>query len=136
MPYKTLINVIPYHEATRYKRITYVQCKKACGRKNCRTCEGVQPRHGPYWYLITWDPSRHKQRTVYIGKQLPAEAAAALRAKQCPADLQAASLHQQVQTLRDELVCCTQEKTSLQEQLRQVTADLQALQTRRRRDAA
>lgn len=40
MTIKLLINVIPYEDDTRYKRVTYEQVKKACGKRSCGKCGG------------------------------------------------------------------------------------------------
>ena len=86
MKTKTLINVIPYEDDTRYKRVTYEQVKKACGKRSCRTCGGERLAHGPYWYRAEWDADGRKKRTVYVGKELPPEAEDALLAKRFLSD--------------------------------------------------
>ena len=48
MRVRTLINVVPFEEDVRYKRITYEQVKKSCSKSGCSTCGGVQLAHGPY----------------------------------------------------------------------------------------
>jgi Domain of unknown function (DUF4094) len=82
----TRINVVPLAEGIRYRRVTYVQVKKACGKKMCSVCHGSMRAHGPYWQLVEWDKTRRKKRTTYIGKQLPPEAEAALRRQRRSAD--------------------------------------------------
>ena len=87
MKTKTLINVIPYEDDTHYKRVTYEQVKKSCGKKSCRKCGGERLEHGPYWYRAEWDADGRKKRTIYIGKELPSDAEDALLAKRFLSDL-------------------------------------------------
>lgn len=42
--------------------------KNSCGRKNCATCGGSRPAHGPYWYMCI--SRKGKWRRIYIGKDL------------------------------------------------------------------
>ena len=81
MKARTLINVVPFEEGIRYKRITYEQVKKSCGKSGCTTCGGTRLAHGPYWQLAEWDEAGKKKRTRYIGKELPPEAEEALTIK-------------------------------------------------------
>lgn len=63
MKVRTLINVVPFEEDIRYKRITYEQVKKSCGKSGCTTCHGTRLAHGPYWQLVEWDEKGKKKRT-------------------------------------------------------------------------
>lgn len=55
-------------ESFKFKNRVYELRLNACGKKNCSTCQGNIPRHGPYWYLcIPWGG---KWRRIYIGKEL------------------------------------------------------------------
>jgi len=81
MKVRTLINVVPFEDEVRYKRITYEQVKKSCGKSGCTTCRGTKLAHGPYWQLVEWDETGKKKRTRYIGKELPPEAEEALTIK-------------------------------------------------------
>jgi hypothetical protein len=78
MKVRTLINVVPFEENIRYKRVTYEQVKKSCGKSGCRTCGGTRLAHGPYWQLVEWDEAGRKKRTRYIGKELSPETEEAL----------------------------------------------------------
>jgi predicted ATPase/DNA-binding SARP family transcriptional activator len=51
--------------------ITYRQQYRRCGKKSCSRCAPGQPGHGPYWYASWWENGR--QRTSYVGKDLPAD---------------------------------------------------------------
>ncbi len=86
MKTKTLINVLPFEEGVHYKRVTYEQVKKSCGKAGCTTCGGTRLAHGPYWQLVEWDERGKKKRSRYIGKELPAEAEEALTIKRFLSD--------------------------------------------------
>lgn len=55
-------------ESFKFKKRVYELRLNACGKKNCRTCQGNIPRHGPYWYMCV--PWGGKWRRIYIGKDL------------------------------------------------------------------
>lgn len=55
-------------ESFKFKGRIYELRRNACGKRNCNTCSGTIPRHGPYWYLCT--PWGGKWRRIYIGKDL------------------------------------------------------------------
>lgn len=59
---------IPLHVATFKQELI------ACGKSKCGTCGGTKPTHGPYWFAY-WQEGK-KKRHVYVGKILPAAAAA------------------------------------------------------------
>ena len=86
MKVRTLINVVPFEEGIRYKRITYEQVKKSCGKSGCGTCGGTRLEHGPYWQLVEWDEAGKKKRTRYVGKELPPEADEAFTIKRFLSD--------------------------------------------------
>jgi hypothetical protein len=86
MKVKTLINVIPYEDNTRYTCITDEQVRKACGKRSSQTCGGKRLAHSPYWYKCERDADGRKKRTGYVGKELPAETADAWLAKRLLAD--------------------------------------------------
>jgi len=98
-----LINVIPFERGAKYKRVTYEQVKKACGKPGCRTCRGTELAHGPYWQLVEWDEKGHRSRTRYVGKHLPEEAQEALIARGFLADPSFRRLVHQTDRLVEEL---------------------------------
>ena len=124
MKLKTLINVIPYEDDTHYKRITYEQVKKACGKRSCRTCGGERLTHGPYWYKCEWDANGRKKRTVYVGKELPPEAAEALLAKRFLTDPAFRTLVYQTQDLQDDLARRKKENAFLHQRIARLEAEL------------
>lgn len=124
MTVKTLINVIPYDEDTRYKRITYEHVKKACGKRSCRTCGGERLAHGPYWYKCEWDADGRKKRTVYVGKELPPEAEEALLAKRFLSDPAFRTLVYQTQDLHDDLTRRKKENACLHHKIARLEAEL------------
>jgi len=124
MKVKTLINVIPYEDDTRYKRITYEQVKKACGKRSCRTYGGERLMHGPYWYKCEWDADGRKKRTVYVGKELPAEAEEALLAKRFLSDPSFRALVHQAQDLQDDLARRKKENAFLHQRVARLEAEL------------
>jgi len=103
METRTLINVVPYEEGTRYKRVTYEQVKKSCGKRGCSTCHGIELAHGPYWQLVEWDEAGRKKRTRYIGKALPPEAEEALLFKRFLTDPNFRQLVHESEGLRQDL---------------------------------
>jgi hypothetical protein len=122
-----LINVIPYKERTRTKRITYEQVKKACGKTSCRVCHGVRPAHGPYWYKVEWDAHAHKQRTLYIGKTLPADAEEALLTTRLLADPTLRYRLSHTQQLSDALARQQRENIALRAQIVRLETALAAV---------
>lgn len=130
MTVKTLINVIPYDEDTRYKRITYEHVKKACGKRSCRTCGGERLAHGPYWYKCEWDADGRKKRTVYVGKELPPEAEEALLAKRFLSDPSFRALVHQTQDLYDDLTRRQKENAFLHQRIARLEAELAEERTR------
>lgn len=127
MSTQTLINVIPYEEHTRTKRVTYEQVKKACGKASCRVCRGVRPAHGPYWYKVEWDADTHTQRTLYIGKTLPADAEEALLTKRLLSDPTFRHRLDHTQQLSDALAHQQRENTALRAQIVRLEATLAAV---------
>lgn len=130
MKIKTLINVIPYEDDTRYKRVTYEQVKKACGKRSCRTCGGERLAHGPYWYRCEWDADGRKKRTVYVGKELPAEAEEALLAKRFLSDPSFRTLVHQTQDLHDDLSRRKKENAFLRQRIARLEAELAEVRAR------
>lgn len=124
MKIKFLINVIPYEDDTRYKRVTYEQVKKACGKRSCGKCGGERLAHGPYWYRAEWDADDRKKRTVYIGKELPVEAEDALLAKRFLSDPSFRVLVHQTQDLHDDLSRCKKENSFLHQKIARLEAEL------------
>ena len=124
MKTKMLINVIPYEDDTRYKRVTYEQVKKACGKRSCRTCGGERLAHGPYWYRAEWDADGRKKRTVYVGKELPPEAEDALLAKRFLSDPSFRALAHQTQDLQAELSRRKKENVFLHQKVARLEAEL------------
>jgi hypothetical protein len=124
MKTKTLINVIPYEDDTHYKRITYEQVKKACGKRSCQTCGGERLAHGPYWYRAEWDADGRKKRTIYVGKELPAEAEDALLAKRFLSDPSFRALVHQTQDLHDDLSRRKKENAFLHQKIARLEAEL------------
>ncbi len=57
--------VIAQHKDGKY---FYQLEKTECGKKPCRCHDGVEYRHGPYWYAY-WREGK-RIRSVYIGKRL------------------------------------------------------------------
>lgn len=50
--------------------VTYQLKKISCGKQRCKKgCARGVPSHGPYWYAISWERGKVKQR--YVGKELP-----------------------------------------------------------------
>jgi hypothetical protein len=50
--------------------VTYQLKMISCGKARCRKgCAIGNPSHGPYWYAVTWENGKTKQR--YVGKELP-----------------------------------------------------------------
>jgi signal-transduction protein with cAMP-binding, CBS, and nucleotidyltransferase domain len=124
MKVKMLINVIPYEDDTRYKRVTYEQVKKACGKRSCRTCDGERLAHGPYWYKCEWDADGHKKRTVYVGKELPPEAEEALLAKRFLSAPSFRALVHQAQDLHEDLSRRKKENAFLHQKIARLEAEL------------
>ena len=130
MKTKMLINVIPYEDYTHYKRVTFEQVKKACGKRSCRTCGGERLAHGPYWYKCEWDADGRKKRTVYVGKELPAEAEEALLAKRFLTDPSFRALVHQTQDLQGELSRRKKENAFLHQRIARLEAELAEARTR------
>jgi hypothetical protein len=124
MKTKTLINVIPYEDDTHYKRVTYEQVKKACGKRSCGKCGGNRLAHGPYWYRAEWDAEGRKKRTIYVGKELPAEAEEALLAKRFLSDPTFRTLVHQTQDLHDDLSRRKKENAFLHQRIARLEAEL------------
>lgn len=55
-------------ESFKFQDRVYELRLNSCGKQNCRTCSGREPRHGPYWYLCV--PWGGKWRRIYLGKDL------------------------------------------------------------------
>jgi hypothetical protein len=137
MKTKTLINVIPYEDDTHYKRVTFEQVKKSCGKRSCGVCGGVRLAHGPYWYRAEWDPHGAKKRTVYVGKELPPEAEEALLVKRMLTDPQFRTLVHQSADLADELTRRKKEVNFLHGKVARLEAELADARARApRRDLA
>ena len=130
MKTKTLINVIPYEDNTRYKRVTFEQVKKACGKRSCHTCGGERLAHGPYWYKCEWDADGYKKRTVYVGKELPPEAEEALLAKRFLSDPSCRALVHQTQDLQEDLARRKKENAFLNQRIARLKAELAEARTR------
>ena len=124
MRVRTLINVVPFEEDVRYKRITYEQVKKSCGKSGCNTCGGVQLAHGPYWQLVKWDEAGRKKRTRYIGKELPAEAEEALTIKRFLGDPNFRQLIHATEDLLQDLDRRRREIAHLNQKVARLEADL------------
>lgn len=56
-------------------QVTYHQQYRRCGKAACSRCATGGPGHGPYWYAF-WS-ERGRSHSRYLGKQLPADVAAA-----------------------------------------------------------
>ncbi len=124
MKTKTLINVIPYEDDTHYKRVTYEQVKKACGKRSCGKCGGNRLAHGPYWYRAEWDAEDRKKRTIYVGKELPADAEDALLAKRFLSDPSFRALVHQPQDLQADLSRRKKENAFLHQKIARLEAEL------------
>jgi hypothetical protein len=124
MTIKFLINVIPYEDDTRYKRVTYEQVKKACGKRSCGKCGGDRLAHGPYWYRAEWDAEDRKKRTIYVGKELPVEAEDALLAKRFLSDPSFRLLVHQTQDVQADLSRRKQENAFLHQKIARLEAEL------------
>lgn len=124
MKTKTLINVIPYEDDTHYKRVTYEQVKKSCGKRGCRKCGGARLEHGPYWYRAEWDADGRKKRTIYIGKELPSDAEDALLAKRFLSDPSFRSLVHQTENLLEDLARRKKENSFLHQKIARLEAEL------------
>ncbi len=117
------ITVISREDA-HAKRLTYEQVMRSCGKRSCQTCGGTRRAHGPYWYKSEWNPETKKKRMVYIGKELPVEAAEALRDRQLWADpafrafvYRAADVQADVARHQEEIKILSQTVTRLEEKL-------------------
>ncbi len=55
-------------ESFRFQNRIYELRRNSCGKKNCATCDGVRPAHGPYWYLCV--SCRRRWTRIYLGKDL------------------------------------------------------------------
>lgn len=124
MRVKTLINVVPFEEGVHYKRITYEEVKKSCGKSGCNTCGGTNLAHGPYWYRAEWDERGKKKRTKYIGKELPPEAEEALTIKRFLTDSSFRGLIHKTEELLENLEHRKKENAHLNQKVARLEADL------------
>lgn len=52
--------------------VTFAQQLINCGKDRCRKgCASGRASHGPYWYAYGWSRKTGKERSLYIGKELP-----------------------------------------------------------------
>src|SRR5450755_1797439 len=78
-------------------KVTYHQQVSYCGKPRCKKCrEGTG--HGPYWYSYQTVDGRTSR--TYVGKNLPAEALAAIEGLQPPAPVYQSELEQEKATIR------------------------------------
>lgn len=124
MKVRTLINVVPFEEGARYKRVTYEQVKKSCGKSGCGTCGGIRLAHGPYWQLVEWDEAGKKKRTRYVGKALPPEAQEALTIKRFLSDANFRRLIHATDDLLQDLERQRREISHLNQKVARLEADL------------
>lgn len=124
MKLRTLMNVVPFEEGIQYKRITYEQVKKSCGKRGCTTCGGTRLAHGPYWQIVEWDEAGKKKRTRYVGKELPAEAQEALTIKRFLTDPNFRRLIHATDELAQDLERRRREISHLNQKVARLEADL------------
>lgn len=134
MKTEILINVLPMRAGVRYRRITYEQVMKSCGKGRCRTCGGTKLAHGPYWQLNEWEAG--KVRTRYVGKQLPAEAEEALALRRLVTDPEFRQLVHQADDLARELERRRRENAHLQHRIARLEEELLEARSRASRAPA